>query len=85
MPPKPRGGKRPGAGRKPVGQRCACGKHSLKRAARLRLRCGDPVPRKQPDHNMMVAQARSLVAWIEGQERAEALGFKPGPSPAKKE
>lgn len=39
---------------------------------------------KQPDHNMMAAQARSLVAWIEGQERAEALGFKPGPSPAKK-
>ena len=33
------GGKRAGAGRKPLGQRCACGNHSLARAARLRLKC----------------------------------------------
>jgi hypothetical protein len=38
--PKPHGGKREGAGRPPLTKkRCACGKHTLARAIRLRLRC----------------------------------------------
>ena len=38
--PKPRGGKRVGAGRPPLTQeRCGCGKHTQARAMRLRLKC----------------------------------------------
>ena len=35
------GGKRPGAGRKidPAVPRCRCGRHTMARAVRLRLRC----------------------------------------------
>ena len=39
------GGKRKGAGRPPLtNTRCACGKHTLARAVRLRLKCGKRSP-----------------------------------------
>ena len=38
--PNTHGGKRPGAGRKPKTlERCRCGKHTMARAVRLRLKC----------------------------------------------